>query len=162
MLNREGMIVVMDRERHKIDEGKIRFYTYNVRTSIAARTLRIKTGSIPVWFRGIVGAGLATPYKIMENVTITADGTEKTLRNPKRRLGDAGFSVKVFVGASYTGGEALKEAQVGFGTNPGQAKSGENAASFWYEFLQDTEYVVDMNPTAETDTVMDFYFEELE
>jgi hypothetical protein len=160
MRNREGIEVTIDRERQQIDEGKVRFYTYNLRGSTAVRVLRIKTGALPVWFRGILGAGLATPYKIVEGVTISTEGTEKTLRNPKRRLGDAGFSVKVFTGATYTGGTAIKESQVGFGTVPGQAKSGENV-SFWYEFLPDTEYIIDLAPTAETDTVMDIYLEEL-
>lgn len=143
-----------------IDEGKIRFYTYNVRTSSAARVVRFKTGNIPLWFRGILSSGLASPYKIVEGVTITGEGTEKTLRNPKRRAGDGGFSAKVYVGATYTGGTPLRESQVGFGTNAGQAKSGEST-SFWYELLTNQEYIIELAPTAETDTVMDFYFEEL-
>ncbi len=160
MRSREGIEVTIDRERQVIDEGRVRFYTWNERTKSTARIIRIKTGATPVWFRGIVSAGLATPYKIMETVTITGEGSEVTLRNPKRRNGDAGFSVKVYKGATYSGGTELRASQVGFGTNAGQAQSGGSPA-FWYEFLPETEYAIEMDPTAETDTVMDFYFEEL-
>jgi len=136
--NRLGYNVDMDYLRHLIDEGKLYFYVYRVRKSTADRVLRLKTGANYVWFSGIIGSGLATPYEIYENVTINTAGTPQILRNAKRRIGDDKCLSRIFT----------------FGSTPGQASSNKDAV-FGYEFLPNTEYIIHMLPDAETDTTLD-------
>ena len=159
VFNRNGHLVAMDRTRHLIDEGKMYFYTFLTRGTAAVRVLRIKTGDEYVWFSGVISSGLATPYNILENVTINGDGTPVVLRNAKRRYGDNKCLARIYTGSTYTGGVNIKGSQAGFGTSPGQAQSGKDEG-FSYELLPNTEYIIVMTPDAITDTTIDILITE--
>lgn len=153
--NRFGYGVNLDFLSHMIDLGRVNLVTFRAAATTAKQVFRIKTGPKVLHFIAMIKTGAAFPYKFYEGVTISTAGTELTKVNPKRRAKAETLGAQFFSGATYTGGTELKVGQSGFGTNQGQASSGEANEGFYWELLPDTEYVVDGTPGASTDVLFE-------
>lgn len=156
--NRFGYGVSLEFLRHLIDSGRILYHSARHPAGTDPIVYRIKTGSKKVHLVITLNSGVGTPYDFYEGPTITADGTEKTLRNYNRNFTDGSLETKVYLGPTVTGGTGTKfrENQVGFGDNPGQASSGGNSGELGYILKPNTEYVFSHTPSASSVTTILF------
>lgn len=146
--NRFGYPVGMEFIRHLIDSGRL--YSLAIRTAGSTTPLiyRLKTGANRLHVSFVLNAGAKTTIDIIEGATITTAGTAQPLYNHNRNFPDDNLLSKAFVGAAYTGGTIFRPNQAGFGTNPGQAASGDASSGAGYQFKPNTEYIALITPTA--------------
>lgn len=152
--NRFGYLVGLDFLRHLVDTGKLYFYSARHATGTAPIIYRIKTGSAVAHVTFNLSAGAAATFDIIENVTITGEGTSVNIRNYNRRKADNDTVTKIFIAPTYTGGTTFRTGQVGFGTNPGQAISGGISGEIDYQLKPNTEYIATHTPLTSVVTTL--------
>lgn len=152
--------IVNMRDLHNlIHQGKLYYVIVRTRASSATRVVRIKTGANSLHVRLSLQSGLATVAGILRAPTIVTPGVAVDHFNYNHLFSDNGLTTEFFTGATYTGGQELRPTQSGFGSTPGQARTGSAAAEDEYVFRPNTEYILYQTPDASTDTLLiaDFY-----
>lgn len=159
--NRFGYKVILEFIRHLIDKGSVYVFSFRVASSSTPVIYRLKTGDYKASFSLSVSSSGATTVDLIEAPTITANGTTSPLYCLNRNYKDDNLLTKLFTGATYTGGTGtiFKSNQSGYGTNPGQAASGDAAPGSGYQLKPNTEYIILVTPTSAAFTIVGELFE---
>lgn len=154
--NRFGYKVFLDFIRHMIDKGAVHVFSFRVASGSTPVPYRLKTGENRVGLSLYISSSGATAIDLIEGPTITANGTASTLFNLNRNEKDNSLLTKLYTGATFTGGTGtiFKRNQSGYGTNPGQAASGDSSRGSGYQLKPNTEYIILVTPTSAAFTIV--------
>lgn len=159
--SRFGYEVGLDFIRQLVDEGRVFTFSFRVASGSTPVVYRIKTGDNRVSLSLSVSSSGGTTYDLIEAPTITTNGSASTLYNLNRNYKDDNLLTKLYTGAAYTNGTGtiFKSNQSGYGTNLGQAASGDAAPGSGYQLKPNTEYVILVTPTSAAFTIIGELFE---
>lgn len=139
-----------------VDEGRLFYYSEVTALNNASRIIHIKTGYKNCYVSASLASGLEATVTLLENPTVTGNGTALEILNYNRDDKDDNLLTKIYNTPTVTGstGKQIKANQSGYGTVPGQAQSGASGSERAYKLKKNSSYVYTITMTGNSKIVL--------
>lgn len=145
-----------------VNQGRLFYHSEVTALNNTSRIIHVKTGKNPVYMAASLQAGLAATAKLLENPTVTAEGTAIEILNYNRDYPDDALQMKLYHTPTVTGstGKQIKDNQAGFGTAPGHGQAGSAGYERVYKLKAFSSYVYTITMTGSSDIILGLEFYE--